>query len=196
MLICQHRVNTAESLRNTPREFGVEVDIRSRGNDLYIAHDPFVEGPLFEEWLMDFDHEFLIANVKEEGLEHRLSNLFSARNIENWAFLDQSFPFLVKGLKRGHTKTMVRLSEYESVQTAISLSPQPDWIWLDSFEGKYPKPDVISSLAKRGFKFMLVSPELQARVPEAEISHVKAVFADAAVPIHGVCTKEPGLWLA
>ena len=171
------------------------MDIRSNGNDLYISHDPFVEGTPFEEWLNSYDHAFLIANVKEEGLEDRLSELFTSRNITQWSFLDQSFPFLVKGLKMNRTKTMVRISEFENAATALSLSPRPDWVWLDSFTGEYPTPEVIKALSTSGYKFMIVSPELQSRVPEEEVSRVKSLFATAVVSIDGVCTKAPELWI-
>jgi hypothetical protein len=194
MLICQHRVNSIESLKKTSTELGVEVDIRSNGLSLYIAHDPFTKGPLFEDWLESYRHKFLIANVKEEGLETQLREIFVSRNIREWSFLDQSFPFLVKELANGHTKTMVRVSEYESIQTALNLVTRPDWVWLDSFHGNYPRPEEISSLAQSGYKFMVVSPELQSRAPESEISRLKSIFAEVAVGIDAVCTKVPDLW--
>lgn len=194
MLICQHRVNTLESLASTPRHHGVEVDIRSDGEELYIAHDPFVTGLQFEEWLASYKHSFLIANVKEEGLEEKLKTLFAEKGISNWAFLDQSFPFLVKELRKDSTKTMVRISEFESEQTALNFDTKPDWVWLDSFTGSYPLPEVINSLSNAGYKFMLVSPELQGRKPEKEIEQIKQLFSDANVLIDGACTKVPELW--
>lgn len=194
MLLCQHRVNSLEALANTPRYLGVEVDIRSDGKTLYIAHDPFVAGQELEEWLDAYEHAFLIANVKEEGLEERLRALFSERGINDWAFLDQSFPFLVKEMRHGFTKTMVRISEFESERTALNFATKPEWVWLDSFTGTYPQPEAINSLSEAGYKFMLVSPELQGREPEPEIQMIKHLFAEANVAIDGACTKVPELW--
>lgn len=183
-----------EALANTPRHLGLEVDIRSDGKTLYIAHDAFVAGQEFEEWLDSYEHAFLIANVKEEGLEERLRTLFSEKGITEWAFLDQSFPYLVKELRQGFTNTMVRISEFESEQTALNFTTKPEWVWLDSFTGTYPQPETINSLSEAGYKFMLVSPELQGRKPEPEIQMIKHLFAEANVAIDGACTKVPELW--
>ncbi|MBT6472144.1 MAG: hypothetical protein HOK52_12925, partial [Candidatus Marinimicrobia bacterium] len=91
-----HRVNTKGALLKTPKELGVEVDIRSKGNQLIMHHDPFQDGEDFEDWLGVYEHGILILNVKEEGLEGRLIELMSKYNIDDYFFLDQSFPFLVK----------------------------------------------------------------------------------------------------
>ena len=67
MKIILHRINKREVLRSTPQEFGVEVDIRSYGDDLVIHHEPFLKGELFNEWIEDFNHGTLILNVKEDA---------------------------------------------------------------------------------------------------------------------------------
>ena len=59
-----HRINTKKELLNTPCEFGVEVDIRSNGEQLYMHHDPFLIGENFEDWLELYNHATLILNVK------------------------------------------------------------------------------------------------------------------------------------
>lgn len=194
MLICKHRVNTIVQLDLTPSEFGVEVDIRSDGKKLYLDHEAFGRGENFEDWLARYNHKFLILNVKEEGLEDRLSEILASKDISNWAFLDQSFPFLIKGLRKNETRTMVRVSEYENVDIALNLSPKPDWVWLDSFTGKYPSSEEILALSNAKFKFMIVSPELQGRAAELEIKFIKQLFKSTQVLIDGVCTKVPSLW--
>lgn len=195
MLFCQHRVNSPNDLDTLPTQFGVEIDLRSSLDDIYLAHDPFAVGPRFNEWLDHYQHSFIVLNVKEEGIENRIISMLADRGITQWAFLDQSFPFLVKGLKNGQTKTMVRVSEFESIETAVQLSPKPEWVWLDSFNGTAKTPDELKQLADAGYKFMIVSPELQGREPEAEISSIKSVFASAELKIDGVCSKQPRLWL-
>lgn len=69
LIIVQHRVNEAKTLKSTPNFFGVEVDVRSDANGLYLAHDPFLPGERFESWLSSYSHSLLVLNVKEEGLE-------------------------------------------------------------------------------------------------------------------------------
>jgi hypothetical protein len=194
MLICKHRVNTIEALLATPRNLGIEVDIRSKGENLHIAHDAFTDGVPLIDWLANYSHAFLVANVKEEGLEERLRELFTAYSIDQWAFLDQSFPFLVRELRGGHRKTMVRISEYESIQTPLNLATKPEWIWLDSFTGSYPSAQELVRLKQAGYKFMAVSPELQGREPAEEISRIKDLFDNAGLTLDAVCTKLPESW--
>lgn len=178
-----------------PGEFGVEIDLRSSPDgSIYLAHDAFVTGQTLEAWLSHYDHSFIVANVKEEGLEQKLKGIFAEHGINNWAFLDQSFPFMVRELKSGNTQTMVRISEYESIETALNLDPKPDWAWVDSFTGTYPTPEELYELAQAGYKLMLVSPELQAREPEREIERLRNLFESAQLTIDGVCTKVPALW--
>jgi len=194
MLLCQHRVNDPEALTRVPRDHGVEIDLRSWGEDLHLEHDAFVRGPSFETWLDAYDHAFIVVNIKEEGLESRIRDALDARGVERWAFLDESFPFLVRTLRSGYTNTMVRVSEFEAPSTALALTPRPDWIWLDSFTGALPDREVLRALAGAGFRFMAVSPELQGRQPEAEVAGIRALFDDAGVELHGVCTKRTSLW--
>ncbi len=173
-LLVAHRRNTAAELASTPPELGIEMDIRSRGDRLVVTHEPFDDGEDLERWLDGYRHAFLVANVKEEGLEERVEAALAARGVEEWAYLDQSFPFMVRTLRRGEDRCMVRLSEYESVQTVLSLAPplvpRPRWVWLDSFTGALPPTADLALLAAAGHRVMLVSPELQGRDPEPEVA--------------------------
>ena len=89
---------------------------------------------------------------------------------------------------------MVRVSEYESVDTALQMPARPDWVWLDSFTGALPPRDDLARIAEAGLKVMLVSPELQARQPEAEVDSLRTRLADAGLTLVAVCTKRPDLW--
>ena len=51
MILISHRRNLIEELKNTPKKYGVEIDIRTRGKDLIINHDPYKKGVLLKEWL-------------------------------------------------------------------------------------------------------------------------------------------------
>ena len=51
MKIYSHRRNSKEELISTPTNFGVEIDIRTDGNELILQHDPFTDGTLFADWL-------------------------------------------------------------------------------------------------------------------------------------------------
>lgn len=193
-LICSHRVNAAADLGALDEKYGVEIDLRSHGEQIHLVHDPFVLGENFEEWLEAYHHAFIVLNVKEEGLEERIIQILSQRGVSAWAFLDQSFPFLVRTLRGRESRCMVRVSEYESIETALSLPVRPDWVWLDSFLGGLPSAENIRRLHDHGFQIMVVSPELQGRNLDVEMLGITNLFALAGVPIAGVCTKNPELW--
>jgi hypothetical protein len=194
MHIIRHRRNTREELTATPVEYGIEVDIRSRGPDLIIHHDPFVDGENFEHWLEAYQHGTLILNVKEEGLEDRLLELMAARGIEDFFFLDQSFPFLIRTSRMGERRCAVRVSEFESIDTAMTLAGKVDWIWVDCFT-KFPlSSDQAAVLKGAGFSLCLVSPELQGRIDDREITNLRALLVERGISAEAVCTKKPELW--
>lgn len=194
MKLIRHRRNTIAELAATPVHLGVEVDIRSRGDRLIIHHDPFADGEDFEEWIPAYRHGTLILNVKEEGLEDRLLDLMAAHSIEDFFFLDQSFPFLVRTARRGERRCAVRVSEYESVDTALSLAGQIDWVWVDCFTRFPLSAGDAARLADAGFRLCLVSPELQGRTDPGEIAQMRALLSRLGITAHAVCTKTPELW--
>ncbi len=194
MIIVSHRRNTLSQLRDTAPEFGVEVDIRSHGERLIIHHDAFVDGEDFETWLGGYRHRLLILNVKEEGLEDRLIALMRAHGIEDWFFLDQSFPFLVRTARGGESRCAVRVSEFESIDTAMSLTGKVKWIWVDCFT-RFPLDGVQAArLHEAGFRLCLVSPELQGRDAATEIPALRALLEREGIVADAVCSKEPALW--
>lgn len=194
MQIIAHRKNTIAELSQTPHEFGIEVDIRSWGDDLVIHHDPFIQGESFKDWLKHYQHRLLILNVKEEGLEARLIDLMKEHGIVNYFFLDQSFPFLVKWAKLGEKRLAARVSEYESIETALRLQNKIDWIWVDCFSEFPLSEDAARRLHDANFKLCLVSPELQGRNAETEIPALQALLKSRNIHADAVCTKRPDLW--
>jgi hypothetical protein len=194
MKIILHRINKREVLRSTPQEFGVEVDIRSYGDDLVIHHEPFLKGELFNEWIEDFNHGTLILNVKEEGLEERLLKIMDDHDIEDFFFLDQSFPFLRKSAMMGESRCAVRISEYESIETALSLSGMVEWVWVDCFSHFPLMGDEVKKLQEIGFKLCFVSPELQGRTNKSHIVEFRKEIELQNIYGDAVCTKYPELW--
>lgn len=192
MILVSHRRNTIEQLRETPTQYGVEVDIRSEGGRLIIHHDAFAEGEDFERWLDHYRHRLLILNVKEEGLEQRLLALMAAKNIDAFFFLDQSFPFLVKTARTGEKRTAVRISEFESISTAYALTGMVGWIWIDCFTRFPVSGHEAAHLQSLGFKLCLVSPELQGRTEG--IAELRSLLAREEIRADAVCTKRPDLW--
>ena len=114
--------------------------------------------------------------------------------IANYFFLDQSFPFLIKWTKLGESRCAIRISEYESISTALTLTGKAQWVWVDFFS-RFPL-DATSGkqLKEAGFKLCLVSPELQGINPITAIPRLKELIRHLGIKIDAVCTKQPDLW--
>jgi hypothetical protein len=189
-----HRRNTLNELLATPTKYGVEVDIRSYGDKLVIHHDPFIQGESFDSWITAYQHGTLILNVKEEGLEARLVEMMRSKGIEDYFFLDQSFPFLIKWSEAGEHRCAVRVSEFESIETAMTLAGKIDWAWVDCFSHFPLSREDARRLKDSGLKLCLVSPELQGRNAKSEIPALAALLKEHGIQADAVCTKRPDLW--
>ena len=189
MKLIAHRRNSLAELRATPLEYGVEVDIRSHGDRLIVTHEPFAPGTAFDDWIAEYQHGTLILNVKEEGLEDRLLAEMKNRGIDDFFFLDQSFPFLLKTAAKGERRCATRVSEFESVATALALAGKIDWVWVDCFSRFPLSREDWRRLVEAGFQLCLVSPDLVGRVSEDEILDQRRLFADWGVDPHAVCVK-------
>ena len=83
MEFISHRVNTVKDLKNTPIEFGVELDLRDNiDGSIYINHDPFVTGENFEDYLREYHHGTMILNIKSERIEYKVLDLLKKYKIE------------------------------------------------------------------------------------------------------------------
>jgi hypothetical protein len=155
-----HRVNTIAELLDTPSYMGVEVDLRDAGNEIIISHDPFSMGENFENYLENYTHRFLIANIKSERIELRVKDLLDRFEIKDYFFLDSSAPMIVKYGSQSGFQFSLRVSEYESIESALKMKVFADWIWVDCFERLSIDQNEYLALKKAGFKLCIVSPEL------------------------------------
>jgi nicotinate-nucleotide pyrophosphorylase len=90
-------------------------------------------------------------------------------------------------------KVATRVSDYEDLQTALNSGS--DWVWLDSFSGKWDYlNEAVSVLAKNGQKTCLVSPELQRAHSSAELKLLQEMILEKRLAITSVCTKLPEIW--
>ena len=88
------------------------------------------------------------------------------------------------------------MSEFESVETALTLAGKVDWVWVDCFT-RFPLTGADANrLQSAGFKLCLVSPELQGRNGETEIPLLAALLKERGINAEAVCTKRPELWEA
>lgn len=185
-----HRVNSLEQLKSIPKEYGIEIDLRSEGDEVILHHDPFKRGETLEVFLEKYSHNGLILNSKTEGMEKRVLEIMNTFNINNFFFLDLSIPFLVKTYEAGCKKTAVRFSEYEPFGFAKKFNKKSDWVWVDSFRGNYFDSEQLFKLSKI-FKICLMSPEIRGFDTNI-IKELKTRYYN--INIEAVCTKNPELW--
>lgn len=189
----RHRVNTIAELRQVPANCGVEIDIRTIGEDVILCHDPFSNGERLDVWLESYRHGLIIINVKEDGLESRIKELFARYGISDYFFLDQSLPSIVRMMREDEHKMAVRLSEYEAIESVMRFEGKIDWVWIDSFYSFNLKAEDYLRLKAAGFKVCLVSPELQPATTQSIEEFVDMLKINSIHP-DAVCTKEVAKW--
>jgi hypothetical protein len=191
-LIIKHRVNAIQELKEVPKKYGVEIDLRLYMGEVVLSHNPFEGGDKFKMWLDHFQHKTLILNVKEDGLEDFIVGTLRDRGISDYFFLDQPFPTLRKSIIAG-LPTALRLSEYENPINLEDL--KPDWIWLDSFTGNWSYLEKHSEwLRTEKVKLCIVSPELQGRLNTHEAQSIIDLMGKLNLRIDAACTKFPDVW--
>lgn len=184
--IC-HRVNTIDALSKIDKKHGVEIDLRDEQGVLILSHDPFAEGEHFEDFLEAYEHGTLILNIKSERIEHKVLECLKRQNIENYFFLDSSFPMIYLLSNAGERKIALRFSEFEGMDTIRAMAGKVDWVWVDCFT-KFPlSSDEYHELKALGYKLCLVSPELQGR--DGDIELYKAQIAQLGITFDAICTK-------
>ena len=193
MKIIIHRQNTIKQLDNIDNIYGVEIDIRTWGEKLILHHDPYIKGELFEDWITHYKHGLLILNVKEEGLEKKVLDILKSHKLDDFFFLDQSFPFLIKTSSNQEMRSAVRLSEYESIETVLNLKELVKWVWIDHFSYYPINLKTLKTLKKYNFNLCLVSPELQGYDIET-IKSKQSNCLEWISYIDAVCTKNPNFW--
>lgn len=186
----KHRINTLEALGKVPPGLGIELDLRSSGNDVLVTHDPFTDGPRIEEFFPLIGARPCIFNVKCEGVEARVAELARANGIEEYFFLDSSVPAAMKLVRAGEKRFAVRYSEIEPIEAVLAWKGLADWVWVDCFE-RFPGSMEEFRRLSESFRLCLVSPELQGHSPETAARLRKDLEGR---PYHAVCTKLPESW--
>ena len=188
--IC-HRINTIDELKNIDNQFGVEIDLRDdhTSGKLILAHDPFLNGDYFEDYLKEYNNNTIILNIKSERIEIECLKLLEKYNIHNYFFLDSSFPMIYllnKNYKNNNISC--RFSEYEIINNFIENKNMFSTVWVDCFT-KFPLNKEKYELIKRENKnICVVSPELQ-KQPEKIVEYRNLIIRENIIP-DMICTKE------
>lgn len=182
-----HRINTIEELNQVPKEYGVEIDLRDYGGKLILQHDPFKNGEDFEEYLKHYNHGTMILNIKSERIEYKVLELIQQYNITKYFFLDSSFPMINQLSNEGEKNIALRFSEFEGLDTILAMVGKVDWVWVDCFTNLPITKENHSILKELGFKFCLVSPELQKQ--EEKLNDYKNYLISKEIIFDAICCK-------
>ena len=184
-----HRINKLGELEKLSKKYGVEIDLRDNiDGKIYINHDPFILGEDFEEYLKKYNHGTMILNVKSERIELKILELLKKYNIENYFFLDSSFPMIKLLSDRGEKNIALRYSEYEGLDTLENMQEKVDWVWVDCFTKLPVNNEIYRKIKEMGYKLCLVSPELQNQSEKIE-KYAKQI-KNEKIEFDAVCTKE------
>ena len=187
MKFVAHRINTKAELIKLPQHFGVELDLRPYKDRLVLQHDPFKDGESFEDYLKHYQHGTMILNVKSEGIEYKVLELLKLYKIQDYFFLDSSFPMINNLTKINEKKMALRFSEYEGLDTLELMKGKVEWVWVDCFNKLPINYDNYKKLKNWGYKLCLVSPELLKR--EEDISSYKNFIEKEKINFDAICTK-------
>ena len=182
-----HRINRIKELKKIPKEYGVELDLRDFGGRLVLQHEPFMDGEDFAEYLKHYDHGTMILNIKSERIERKVLGLMQKYNIKDYFFLDSSFPMIYSLSESGEKNIALRFSEFEGIDTILNMKDKIDWIWVDCFSKLPIENENYNLLKQHGFKFCLVSPELQGQ--DEKLEEYKKYLKDENIIFDAICTK-------
>ena len=183
-----HRINTLAELKELPKEYGVELDLRDNLNgEIYIQHNPFEEGENFETYLQNYNHGTMILNIKSERIEIRILEMLKKYNIEKYFFLDSSFPMIYLLSKNGEKNIALRVSELEGLDTVRNMAGKVQWIWVDCFSKIPIGKKEAEELKKLGYNLCFVSPELEGRDQDIEV--YKNQIEQENISFDAICTK-------
>jgi|SaaInlStandDraft_2_1057019.scaffolds.fasta_scaffold133226_2 hypothetical protein len=194
MIIVKHRQNELKNIKKLNFLYGAEIDIRSNSKTLITQHDPLKNGVTLDVWLQNYKHNYLIANIKEEGIETKVISLLKKYKIKNYFLLDVTIPMINKLNSIKIYNIALRISKFESLNNIKMFNKQNKWIWIDTFNKKIPiNYTQIMKLKKMRFKLCLVSPELIYN-KKSSISSFYKKNKRIINMMDMICTKFPEYW--
>ena len=194
MLKIMHRINTIEQLKNVPKEYGVEIDIRDYKDRLILNHEPYKDGESFEEYCRKFRHAIMVLNPKVSGIQDDVLKIVKKHGINSRMWLDLPFPDMFGLIKKGEKKVAVRFSEYEPVEQALALAGKAEWVWADTFTKLPLSREIHDRLKQSGFRLCLVGPDRWNR-PD-DIRKYVMIMKSQGIKLDAVMTEQKyaGLW--
>jgi len=186
-----HRINTLEELGTINKIFGVELDLRDdwTNGKIIISHDPFVQGEDFETYLSKYKGQTIILNVKSERVELKCLELIAKYKIQNYFFLDSSFPMIyMLNTKYSNNNIACRFSEYEPIELYLSNYKMTQWVWVDCFITQPLTYEIYCKIKELEGKICIVSPELQGQ-PDKIFEYRNYFIKNNIIP-NAICCKK------
>jgi len=180
-----HRVNTIKELKNIPKEYGCEIDIRTDGSNLILNHDPFRKGDNLIDYLDEYRNGILVLNIKESGIEDLVLEEVRKRNIKLYFLLDVEFPYLYSASENGEKNIAVRFSEKEPIENLYLFKNKVNWAWIDTITKNPIERSNINIL--RDFKSCIVCPSRWGR--ESDIIDYKIQLSKFNYQMEAVMTN-------
>lgn len=157
MEIVIHRVNKVQSLKEIPKKYGCEIDIRAQGSKLILHHDPYAKGDFLDDYLDVYQHGLLVLNIKEAGIESDVLKAVRSRGIDRHFLLDVEFPYIYRASRDGERAIAIRYSEDEHIELVQKYASMVDWVWIDTNTMLPLNPEIVHQL--KGINTCLVCPE-------------------------------------
>ena len=178
-------------MKNIDEQFGTEIDLRDDHNSgkLILVHDPFLSGEYFEDYLKDYNNNTLILNIKSERIEIDCLKLLEKYGINNYFFLDSSFPMIhLLNKDYQNNKIACRFSEYENLNNFLDNKSMFSTLWIDCFTEFPLNKENYELIKNENVKICLVSPELQKQPEKIEI-YRNYIIINNIIP-DMICCKE------
>jgi len=180
--IC-HRINQLQSLQNISNIFGVEIDIR---DGLKVAHDPDEWGVHLNDYLLKYNHEIIIFNIKCERMEMECLKLIKKYNIKNYFFLDSNLPMIVYLNNYCDNQNIAaRFSEFEPIEYFEKIKDLVSWVWVDCFNEFPLTTETYKKLSEK--KICIVSPELHNK--KENIQSYREILINSNIVPNAICCK-------
>ena len=167
MEIIIHRINKISKLKNIPKNFGVEIDIRAKGSHLILNHEPYGKGDKLTDYLENYNNKTLVLNIKESGIEDEVINLVKYFSIKSYFLLDVEMPYMYSATQKGQKNIAVRFSEYENIISASYFKNKLNWIWIDTVT-QLPINNTNKKILNK-FKSCIVCPERWGRKKDIKL---------------------------
>ena len=181
-----HRVNKVENLKRLSYDHGVEIDIRTNNGSLVLAHDISNSADLFEDYLESYNHQLLVANIKEAGIEKKVIKKLIDRGISKFFLLDTEFPFIINNYEEYGDVLSLRYSKLESIKTIENFIGKVKWVWVDTYEDFEINQEITKVL--KNFSICLVSPSRWGK--KEELNYFIEKFSKYNLAINGVMIEE------